>query len=92
LRAAGKRASRLAEPSAVVRRIGDWCEGSVVASFPRWHWLKGPIRKFRYETLNDCPIFDYTEPQIRHLFADAGFSRIEVLAPGKAGYLVRADR
>jgi SAM-dependent methyltransferase len=81
----------LADSSPATRRIGDLCRGSAVASFPKWHWLKGPIRKFRYEIVNDCPIFDYTEPQIRRLFADAGFSRIDVLAPGKTGYLARAD-
>jgi SAM-dependent methyltransferase len=81
----------LADPTAAVRLIGDLCRGSSVASFPKWHWLKGPIRKFRYEVVNDCPIFDYTEPQIRRMFADAGFSRVDVLTPGNAGYLVRAD-
>jgi len=52
---------------------------SAVASFPGWHWLKGPIRKFRYEP----------DPRV---VRQAGFSRTDVLASGKAGYLVRADR
>ena len=64
--------------------------GSVVGSFPRWHWLKGPIRKLRYEVINDCPIFDYTEDGLRELFARAGFDRVDVHAPGTSGYLVRA--
>jgi SAM-dependent methyltransferase len=82
----------VADSGAFTQQIGHLCTGSTVASFPAWHWLKGPVRKFRYEILNDCPIVDYTEPQIHELFAEAGFSRIQILAPGKAGFLVRANR
>src|SRR6266540_1580839 len=72
-----------------VRRIAELCKGTAVASFPRWTWTKGPIRKVRYEVINRCPIFDYTEPQLRALFAD--FAKVEVQS-GRSGFLVRADR
>jgi SAM-dependent methyltransferase len=72
-----------------VRRISELCSGSVVASFPRWTWTKGPIRKVRYEMINRCPIFDYTEPQLQELFRD--FSSVQ-LFPGRSGFLLRADR
>ena len=61
--------------------------GSVVASFPRWTWTKGPIRKLRYEMINNCPIFDYTREGLTQLFAD--FANIE-LRPGQSGFLLRA--
>ncbi len=61
--------------------------GSVVASFPRWTWTKGPIRKLRYEVINNCPIFDYTRDGLMQLFAD--FSNVEI-RPGKSGFLLRA--
>jgi len=61
--------------------------GSVVASFPRWTWTKGPIRKLRYEVINNCPIFDYTRDGLMQLFAD--FSNIEI-RPGRSGFLLRA--
>jgi SAM-dependent methyltransferase len=61
--------------------------GSVVASFPRWTWTKGPIRKLRYEVVNNCPIFDYTRDGLMQLFAD--FANVEI-RPGKSGYLLRA--
>jgi SAM-dependent methyltransferase len=61
--------------------------GSVVASFPRWTWTKGPIRKLRYEVINNCPIFDYTGDGLTQLFAD--FSSVEI-RPGKSGFLLRA--
>jgi ubiquinone/menaquinone biosynthesis C-methylase UbiE len=72
-----------------VRRISALCGRTAVASFPRWTWTKGPIRKVRYEVVNRCPIFDYTEPQLRGLFSD--FGRVEIQT-GRSGFLVRADR
>jgi SAM-dependent methyltransferase len=73
------------------RRIGEVCSGSAVASFPRWTWTKGPIRKLRYEVVNNCPIFDYDREQLRRMFADAGFERITI-RQGRSGFLLRAAR
>jgi hypothetical protein len=61
-----------------------------VASFPRWTWLKGPIRKVRYEKLNDCPIFDYDAAGVERLFRDAGFSTVELRPSGRSGLLAVA--
>jgi SAM-dependent methyltransferase len=63
--------------------------GSVVASFPRWTWTKGPIRKLRYEVINNCPIFDYTRDGLMGLFAD--YTNVEI-RPGKSGFLLRATK
>jgi SAM-dependent methyltransferase len=63
--------------------------GSVVGSFPTWSWLKGPARKVRYEWIGDCPIFNYTRSQLTQMFQSSGFSRVEVLSPGRSGFLVR---
>lgn len=79
------------DPEPFVRRMAALCSGSTVASFPRWDWLKGPVRKFRYEVVNDCPIFDYTEPGLSALFGAAGFSHTRIVPAGRSGYLVRAD-
>ena len=54
-----------------VRRMAELTSGSAVASFPRWNWLKGPVRKLRYEVINNCPIFNYTERELRFLFGSA---------------------
>lgn len=74
-----------------VRRLRELVApgGSVVASFPRWTWTKGPIRKLRYEVKNKVRIFDYTEAQLRGLFSD--FEKITLHA-GRSGFLLRADR
>ena len=77
------------DAAAHMRRIGELTSGSVVASFPRWTWTKGPLRKLRYEVINNCPIFDYTEEGLRRLFADAGFASV-ALDRGKSGFLARA--
>jgi SAM-dependent methyltransferase len=79
------------DAAAHARRIGELCSGSAVASFPRWTWTKGPIRKLRYEVINNCPIFDYDRDGIRRVFADAGFTKITIRR-GRSGFLVRADR
>jgi SAM-dependent methyltransferase len=76
------------DSAAHVRRISELCSGSVVASFPRWTWTKGPIRKLRYEVKNKVRIFDYTEPQLLDLFDDFKVT----LFPGRSGFLLRADR
>jgi len=82
----------LAEPDRFVSRMAELCApgGCVVASFPAWSWLKGPIRKVRYEWIGRCPIFDYTADGITRLFTAHGFDRIELLAPSAHGYLLRA--
>ena len=72
-----------------VRRMRELCSGSAIASFPRWTWTKGPIRKLRYEVINNCPIFDYTADDLRSLFGGAGFEQVE-LRGGKSGFLLRA--
>ena len=79
------------DAAAHTRRIGELSSGSAIASFPRWTWTKGPVRKLRYEVINNCPIFDYEREQLRTLFADAGFERITI-RQGRSGFLVRADR
>lgn len=80
----------LAEPRAFVGRMHELCaDGAcVVASFPAWTALKGPLRKVRYEWLNDCPIYNYDRGQLERLFDT--FERVEIVQPRRAGYLVRA--
>jgi SAM-dependent methyltransferase len=66
--------------------------GCVVGSFPTWSWLKGPVRKVRYEWIGNCPIFNYTRRELELMFGASGFDRVEVASPGRSGYLVRAYR
>jgi 2-polyprenyl-3-methyl-5-hydroxy-6-metoxy-1,4-benzoquinol methylase len=81
----------VANPERFVHRMADLCTGTVVASFPRWTFVKGPVRKVRYEVVNDCPIYNYTERELRLMFGAAGFAHVD-LHRGSSGYLLRAVR
>jgi|SRR5579871_4687924 len=84
----------LPEPHRFARRMFELCadEGCVVASFPTWSLLKGPVRKVRYEWIGDCPIFNYTRRELELMFGASGFGRVEIFSPGRSGFLVRAWR
>jgi SAM-dependent methyltransferase len=79
------------DAAAHLRRMGELTSGTAVASFPRWTWTKGPVRKLRYEVINNCPIFDYTREGLERMFREAGFARTEI-RPGKSGFLVTARK
>src|SRR5262245_26179694 len=79
------------EPEPFTRRMLELCSGTTIASFPGWTWFKGPIRKVRYEWINDCPIFNYAPPQLERLFRDTGFPRVEVEEFVRGGFLTRAS-
>lgn len=78
----------LPEPHLHARRMRELCSGTLVASFPRWSWIKGPIRKVRYEIVSDCPIFNYTERELRLMLGASGFSRVEFPHRGRSGFVV----
>jgi len=84
----------LPQPQRTIARIAEVCatDGCVVGSFPAWSWLKGPVRKLRYEWIGDCPIFDYTIGQVEEMFAAAGFPHVEIPASGRSGFVARAAR
>jgi len=84
----------LPAPHRFTRRMFELCApgGCVVGSFPSFSPLKGPIRKVRYEWIGDCPIFNYTRRELQLLFGASGFQPVEILRPGRSGYLVRAHR
>jgi len=78
----------IADPVPFVQRMAALGE-SVAASFPKWTWVKGPIRKLRYEVINSCPIFDYTKREIEFLFRSNGFDRVKIDRMGN-GYMLQA--
>jgi hypothetical protein len=78
----------IADPVPFVQRMAT-LGNAVAASFPKWTWVKGPIRKLRYEAINSCPIFDYTKREIEFLFRSNGFDRIKIDRIGN-GYMLQA--
>ncbi len=83
----------LPEPHVFTRRMFSLCadHGCLVASFPRWSAVKGPVRKFRYERINDCPIFNYTRRELELLLGASGFAPLDITTRS-SGHLVRAHR
>ena len=57
---------------------------SAVLSFPSKHWLRTPLRKFRYR-LRRCPVYFYDEAKINHLCSAAGFRKINIYKIPGAG-------
>jgi SAM-dependent methyltransferase len=84
----------LPEPHRFARRMFELCApgACVVASFPTWSLIKGPVRKVRYEWIGNCPIFNYSRRELELMFGASGFDRVDLQSPGRSGYLVRAYR
>jgi len=84
----------LPDPERFSRRMFELCApgGCVVGSFPAWSAIKGPIRKVRYEWIGDCPIFNYTRHGLELMFEASGFGPVEIMSPGRSGFLARARR
>jgi SAM-dependent methyltransferase len=84
----------LPEPWKFSRRMARLCApgGCMVGSFPTWSWVKGPVRKVRYEWIGDCPIFNYSRRELELMLGASGFDRVEIFSPGRSGFLVRAWR
>jgi ubiquinone/menaquinone biosynthesis C-methylase UbiE len=79
----------LEEPARAATWIRAHCTSTLVASFSRWDWVKGPLRH-RYYVLHACPIFDFTEDHAESLLIGAGFSNVEFPSRGPRGFLVLA--
>ena len=84
----------LPNADAFARRMFELCApgGCVVGSFPAWSRVKGPIRRIRYEWIGNCPIFNYTREGLDDVFRSAGFQSVEIMSPGRSGFLARAHR
>jgi SAM-dependent methyltransferase len=80
----------LPEPEPFAARMRELCSGSLVASFPRWSWVKGPVRKLRYEVIDNCPIFDYSPSRVTELLDGAGFEGVYLTGVGRSAVLAHA--
>lgn len=80
----------LEEPARAAAWMRARCTSTLVASFTRWDWVKGPARHARYELLHRCRVFDYTEERADALLTAAGFASVEFPYCGRRGFLVAA--
>ena len=65
-------------------RIKPLVKVSATVSFPSRHWLRTPLRKFRYR-LRNCPVYFYNESDIIKLGENAGFGDIKIRKISGAG-------
>jgi SAM-dependent methyltransferase len=74
-------------------RAAEWlcarCSSTLVASFTRWSWVKGPPRRLVY-ALQRVPLRDYAAPDAANLLMRAGFGRVEVAQSGQRGFHIVA--
>jgi SAM-dependent methyltransferase len=79
----------LGEPARAAAWMRAHCTSTLVASFPRWDWVKAPLRHV-YLALHRCPTFDYTEAAAEELLTGAGFSKLAFPSRERLGFLVVA--
>jgi len=65
-------------------RLRPLVRESAALSFPSRHWLRTPLRKFRY-TLRNCPVYFYDVQAIKSLAQHAGFNTSDVCKIPGAG-------
>jgi ubiquinone/menaquinone biosynthesis C-methylase UbiE len=68
----------------VLKRMRLLARHSVIASFPRRHWFRTPLRRFRY-WLKRCPVHFYDDPAVRMMGTQAGFAAVETMRLPGAG-------
>ena len=77
------------EPSRASEWLRARCSSTLVASFTRWSWVKGPPRRLAY-ALQRVPLRDYAAADAVNLLMRAGFGRVEVAQYGRRGFHVVA--
>ena len=65
---------------------------ALLLSFPGRHWLRAPLRRYRYRLLSRPEVYTYDEAAIRHACRRAGFHAVDILRLDHSGicYFVTA--
>ncbi|MBI2835599.1 MAG: methyltransferase domain-containing protein [Acidobacteria bacterium] len=78
----------VAEPLPLLARMRELAQSTIVMSFPKAREWRVPFRRVRF-WLSGCPLFFYTEAQVRDLLAAAGIRGYDWI-PLDRDYLVIA--
>jgi ubiquinone/menaquinone biosynthesis C-methylase UbiE len=63
-------------PVPIIARMRELSRETLVLSFPKAHEFRVPLRRLRFKVIG-CPLFLYTEPQVKKILADAGVTRYD---------------
>jgi hypothetical protein len=63
-------------PTAIVGQMRERTRSTMIMSWPKANEWRAPIRRVRFKFLG-CPLYLYTEAQVRTILADAGVTRYE---------------
>jgi 2-polyprenyl-3-methyl-5-hydroxy-6-metoxy-1,4-benzoquinol methylase len=66
----------VADPAPVVARMRELTRAVMVMSFPKSREWRAPIRRVRFRLIG-CPLFLYSERQIRTVLSDAGVTEYD---------------
>jgi 2-polyprenyl-3-methyl-5-hydroxy-6-metoxy-1,4-benzoquinol methylase len=66
----------IAEPLPLLKKMRALTSGPLLMSFPKAHEWRVPFRRLRF-WLKGCPLFLYSEEQVRQLLADLGAARVD---------------
>ena len=75
------------DAAACMRTMAGLCTGVLLATFPRRHPLKDPVRSYLYGRYG-CTLEHYDEARLEGVLAAAGLCAADV-QPGRTGYCVR---
>lgn len=73
------------EPPRAAAWLRARCSSTLLASFTRWSWAKGPPRRLVY-ALHRVPLRDYAVADALDLLSRAGFGDVEVAQHGRRGF------
>jgi cyclopropane fatty-acyl-phospholipid synthase-like methyltransferase len=72
------------DSTAFLRALREIVTDAAVISFSSKHWFRTPIRKIRYR-LRNCPVWFYSQAEIRKSASDAGWRTIDIRKIAGAG-------
>ena len=81
------------DANAFVAALRPLVRRSAIISFPGRHWLRGPLRQYRYRALGRCAVYNYDQASVVAACTGAGFRKVQVKRLPHSGicYIVSAQ-
>lgn len=69
----------VADPAPIISRMRELTRSKMIMSFPKSREWRAPVRRVRF-WLTGCPLFLYSESQVRKILSDAGVTLYDWIA------------